>query len=214
VTRARSTSVFLVATFALATGVVRADVATIRDARGDPKGAYWPGPGYVWNPQGPCGFSWEDVEDGTCTHADFLDNSGRALDIASIRHGHRGSLLAHRFRTHRSWRASLLRAGGEIAFYFDTDMDGVRNRRLGIRVRAGRLVGIMRRADGRRIGTVRVRRVDRRTLGFTLRRSLLGPSVGRYGWFVFAGIGCGPLDGCGDRAPDTGFLTHDVRSPA
>ncbi len=40
------------------------------------------------------------------------------LDIASVRHGYRAQLLAHRLTTYRRWRRALLVNGGEISFYF------------------------------------------------------------------------------------------------
>ena len=68
------------------------------------------------------------------------------LDVASVRHGHRARLLAHRLTTHRPWRTKLLVNGAQISFYFDTDDDSGLERRLDVGYARGRLAAVMKDA--------------------------------------------------------------------
>lgn len=132
------------------------------------------------------------------------------LDIASVRHAHRGRVVEHRLTTYGAWKPTLLAKGGQISFYFDTDSDRAYERRLDVRYAGGRLSAVMKNPQGRRLGTGLVDRPSRHTVMVVFPRSLLRPGIRRYRWFAFAGVRCTQrYRTCGDTAPNGGALiTH------
>jgi hypothetical protein len=186
----------------------QASSRTVRDPKGDPKGSDYPGPAFVWGGNsGPCAKQWVSVATGACGEGDYGEDRSALLDIASVSHGHRGSLLVHRLTTYRRWRLGVLSLGGQISFYFNLDADPALERRLDLAVSRGKPYGVIRNTrNGRLVGRARASRPSRRAIELTFPRARLGRS---YRWFAFAGIGCRRrYDACGDRSPGASLIRH------
>lgn len=140
---------------------------------------------------------------------------GGLLDIASVRHGHRARLLAHRLTTYGPWRRPRRGSGPQISFYFDTDNDSGLERRLDVGYARGRLSAVVKDARGRFVGAGRVERPNRHSVVVLFARSLLGPGIRQYRWFAFAGLRCRHrYKVCGDTAPNgAALITHRLDAP-
>jgi hypothetical protein len=198
----------VLSTLALAAGAA-ADSRSAADPRNDAKGSHWPGPGYTWSATYSC---WVTAANPNCGEGDYFENMGPRLDIASVRHGHAGRLVAHRVSMVRNWQNSLLgpELGGQISLYFNLDRDPVLERRLDVFLRNGRLAAVMR-AGSRTVGSASVSRPNRKTVEVRFARGLLARGPVRYRWFAFSGVVCARrYDRCGDRSPGASLLSHRV----
>ena len=186
------------------------DARSVSDPKGDPKGSYYPGAGYVWTTSGPCAGSWQETATGACVNeGEYTENAGIMLDIASVRHSHRNGRLVHRLSLHARWRNALLSAGAELSFYLSTDRDSAFERRVDVILRDGKLASVVRNARGRIVARGKATRPSQRAVEAVFERRALGRGVKTYRWLAFAGIACKrKYNACGDRAPGTKLVVH------
>ena len=151
------------------------------------------------------------------------DDSPGALDIRSVAHKHgERRLLVHNLSTYEEWSSSTLEVGSQISWYFRY---GGKLRRTGITRAAedGTLyTEILKGSTNRILGFAKTWRPDAESVRIELPRRLLGRGVSQYRWYVTTVFhqddhpDCG-LDGsavveCFDRAPDRGWILHDISS--
>ncbi len=141
------------------------------------------------------------------SRSDPNDASGR-LDIKKIWHEHSSSgRVLHRLTTFERWRARQLRCRGNLHFVFPDQHRDVR-----VTFRNGTLIAtILNTKDGAVVGSAKVFRASRRSVGISLRRKFFG-DVDSYRWSVHSEwlTGC-PNDGGDpvsylDRAPNKGSI--------
>lgn len=124
----------------------------------------------------------------TSWHMDGDDTHG-VLDLKRLVQGHRsdpdGRLVRHRIIMFTRWgRADLRHQRNFINIFFSLDDDMRPERRLTIDVENGRLKAQMDRfPSGRRVGTAKVWRADKRSVSVAFPRSFLA-DVGSYRWRV------------------------------
>ena len=156
-------------------------------------------------------------------------NAGANLfDIEVATGGHRGALLEHTVRTYHGWRSSVLRSTSEqprmIAIYIwkpGRSFNSQHDYEVFARFEKGKLRGSVVRVRPRekKVGTFRVRRLDRRSIAYAFDKRLIGdPSS--YQWQAvtgFTGKGCPKVKnfqfGCDDSAPTGATQAHDLSKP-
>jgi hypothetical protein len=161
----------------------------------------------------------------TDRRSDANDATG-PLDIAWIKHSHRTTdagthRLVHTIRLYERWPVNRLRHRGFINVFFDLrgNKDGPPERAVYITYDGGKLrAELMDFATDppRFLRRLPLRRPNGRTVRFTLRKSdLRRRPFSYYRWQAVSFIEeghrlCGRSGGCDDRAPNRGYLRHNL----
>lgn len=154
--------------------------------------------------------------------ADSDDVAGR-LDIVEVRHGHSDEGgITHRISTSSRWSSRLLRRDAtEFDLWIDLDEDGAPDRVVYFGFRRGKLRGEMNAyemsGDSGRVtilGPVKVHRPNRRSLVAVIPQRWI--EKGPYDWHVTSYFlskasdsQCRRYYRCEDRAPDSGWVSHE-----